>query len=428
MSLLRIIVLACILAGHAARAETLDDHAPWWEAFDHPGLSAVIAQGLDAHPDPVSTTARLQAAREGIREARSAGRPSGSVTAGYRMGREKSLKTAGLEEDIDSLAASARLSWELDVFRRVASGVDAATAREGMRLADVQAVQLALSMDIATAFFELAFQEEQCALMSESVADACAILERAERRAAAGLESATVVNEARALQQQMEHRWMDADIARKQTLIRFRSLVGDRDPAAMPDALSAFVLPAAPDLHDAERHLRRPDVVRAHQAWLALQGDARQAARSRLPTLALVVSAAGEGDDANPNDWEAWAGPVISVPFWKPKRAAKARSARAEAEAAERDLESVSLRAVQEIDSAWTRRKDAESMIFHMEERWKSVRAVAESLERKRSAGLVQDSEWRQSRMRMNEAAVARARWQAAGLHAHLALLNALGG
>jgi outer membrane protein TolC len=414
----------------AAELPALRNHpGDWWTAFHHPGFTAVIEQGLDENPDPAAAAALLLAAQQNVRAAASERRPVAGIHAAYRWGRERSIMTGGVEDDIDPLTASARLSWELDVSRRVASSVRAAESRADIRRADVAAVRLALSIEIARTFIDLAFREEQVALLMDAAHNAKAVLDRAERRRNVGLDNPAAVEEERALYQQAEHSLMEAQIERAQQAANLRSLLGGSDPVAGAAPLDSFTLPAPPDLTRPHLHLSRPDVVRAHRALLAAQGDADAASRRRLPSLSLVVSAAGEGEDVGRSDtWEVWAGPTVSIPLWEPRRGAGAHAARADARAAEAAFVSVSLQAVREIDAAWTERERAAAMIAHMDNRYRALRIVEKSTARKRSAGLIQAEEHQKRKIARDAAAIARARWIAAGLQSHIALIGAVGG
>lgn len=401
----------------------------WWSSLDHPGLNRAIEQGLDANPDPVAAMARIRAAEADVRAAGASRLPSASGRVGYRWGREKSMDTGGIEDEIDPLVASGSLAWELDVFGRVGADVASAEARTGMRVADAAAIRLALALDIARTYIELARHNEEVSWLTVRLEAAAALHQQSRRRTESGLEAPTVADEMHAIQQQAAHRLMQAEIDRDQIMARLRNLLGGHPPEILPEGLSAFTLPAPPDLSQTNLHLLRPDVVRAHQKLLAATGDREAARRQRLPTLSLVVSAAGEGQDTGGmENWSAWAGPVVSIPLWEPELGARSRAASARSEAAEAEWISVSLRAIQEIDTAWVQRRNARDMIEHMEERYNALRRIAASAGRKREAGLIRDAEHQRAIIDMTAAVIDRIQWQAAGLRAHIDLLAALGG
>ncbi len=401
----------------------------WWHAFGHAGLTAAIEQGLADHPDPVAALARIRAAEAGVETATAGRRPMAMADAAYRAGRERSMMTGGRAGDINPLMASARLSWELDVFGRVGAAVDAAQSMAAMWTADADGIRLALSLDIAEAYVELARIADDMNWLDRDLDDKRALRDRAARRVEAGLDDPSGLRSALAAVQEAEHHRMEAEAMYEKAVARLQSLLGGPMPTNLPDALDGFTLPPMPDLTSTNLHLARPDIVAAYQSWQAARGEARSAARDRLPSLALVASAAAEGDDpSDPEEWSAWAGPVLTIPLWEPKRGSHAREAAAGAGVAGAAFESASLRAVREIAAARADRARSDAMIEHMKERELLLAAEEESAQRKRDAGLVQDAELRHARIARAAAARDASAWTHAALRAHLTLISALGG
>lgn len=401
----------------------------WWLAFGHDGLTAAIEQGLAENPDPVGALARIRAAEAMTDAERSERRPMAMADAAYRWGREKSDMTDGMTDDIAPVMASARLSWELDLFGRTGAAVEAAEAETAMRVADAAAVRLALSLEIARAYLEVAALAEDAAWLERMLTDARALRDRAARRVQAGLDDPATQRRAEAEAQMLEHEHMEAEAMRERATAMLRSLLGGTLPATLPGALAGFTLPPLPDPAQTNLFLARPDVVAAYHAWQAAEGESRRAGRDRLPSLALVASAAGEGEGStDPERWEAWAGPMLTVPLWEPRRGSRARGAAADADEAGAMFEAASLRAMQEIDMARADRSRTEAMIGHMEERTRWFAAEEASTARERDAGLVPDAEWRMARLDHAAAARLRSAWIAAGLNQHVTLVGALGG
>jgi multidrug efflux system outer membrane protein len=317
----------------------------------------------------------------------------------------------------------------MDVLGKVSAGIDAATARAAQSEADLAGVRLLLSLEIARAYVDVARLNEQAELNRGEVDDARTIFRRAERRTEAGLEPDASRALALATWQQAEHRLMQTEIERDRARARLTSLIGGTPLEEEPTTLTRFTLPPQPGLIREDRLLARPDVVKAHLAWLEARSEATLSERTRLPSLSLVVAAAGDGETANdPESWLAWAGPVVSFPIWNPGLEAESDRARSREAAAEAALRAVSLRAVEEIDRAWADRTRSEDMIGHMRTRREALESVADIETRKRAAGLVQEDDLRRARLNAAEAARAELTWRAAALRAHLALTAALGG
>jgi outer membrane protein TolC len=286
-----------------------------------------------------------------------------------------------------------------------------------------------LSLEIARAYVDVARLNEQQKWNSREAEDARTICRRAERRADAGLEPDNARDLALAAWQEAEHVRMQAETDLDRARAGLSSLIGGASLEEEPTSLADFTLPPPPGLADEERMLGRPDVVKAHLAWLEARGEAKSSSRAQWPSLSFVVSAAGDGEDAgDPESWSAWAGPVVSLPLWNPGLKAKTRQTRTREEAAEAELRAVSLRAVEEIDRAWADRTRSEAMIEHMRARHEALSSVVETESRKRAAGLIQDDVLRRAQLNAARAARGELEWRAAALHAHLALIAALGG
>ncbi len=401
----------------------------WWEAFQHPGLNAAIEQGLAAHPDAAVALARVQAADADARAVAAGRLPRASIDAGFRSGREQSMNTGGVEDDIDPLFGSARLSWELDLFGKIGPGVDAARATAAMTEAEWEGTQLLLSLDIARAYVELAYQNEAVVALREAVDARAALHRRSGNRVTAGLDAPETSDAALAAWQHAEHQLMASETARDRTAIRLRSLLGGVDPQTPPGTLNLFTLPAPPDLAATNYVVGRPDVVAAYQALRAAEGQTISARRQNRPSLSLVVQAAGEGEDAGDIErWSAWAGPVLSVPLWRPEVDRRAEAADSRAEAQRAKWQAVSLRATEEIDRAWAERSRAEAMMVHADEILNARTRSSSITTRKREAGLIQDSEQQLARIDQITASLNHARTTADALFSHINLTGAIGG
>ena len=401
----------------------------WWEAFQHPGLNAAIEQGLAAHPDAAAALARVQAADADARAVAAGRLPRASIDAGFRSGREQSMNTGGVEDDIDPLFGSARLSWELDLFGKIGPGVDAARATAAMTEAEWEGTQLLLSLDIARAYVELAYQNEAVVALKASVNARAALHRRSGNRVAAGLDAPETADAALAAWQHAEHQLMAAETARDRTAIRLRSLLGGVDPQTPPGTLNLFTLPAPPDLAATNYVVGRPDVVAAYQALRAAEGQTISARRQNRPSLSLVVQAAGEGEEVGDIErWSAWAGPVLSVPLWRPEVDRRAEAADSRAEAQRAKWQAVSLRATEEIDRAWAERSRAEAMMVHADEILNARTRSSSITNRKREAGLIQDSEQQLARIDQITASLNHARTTADALFSHINLTGAIGG
>ncbi|NWB29105.1 efflux transporter outer membrane subunit [Pseudomonas gingeri] len=131
----------------------------WWRVFDDTALNQLESQALDANQNLAAAAARLKEARALNQSARSALFPT--LDAGFGPTREKVSPASQFQSDSGQGAsqtmwrAQAGVSYEVDMFGRVASTVDAADADAQRSEALFHSVLLALQADVAQNYFAL---------------------------------------------------------------------------------------------------------------------------------------------------------------------------------------------------------------------------------------------------------------------------------
>jgi len=131
----------------------------WWKIFGDDSLNALEDRAQQANFDLKAAAARLGQARALTRDARSAYLPQ--VDAGLGATRQRpSPASQGLAADADTrpstlYRAQLGVSYEVDLFGRVASNVDAATADAQRSEALFHSVLLALQADVAQQYFQM---------------------------------------------------------------------------------------------------------------------------------------------------------------------------------------------------------------------------------------------------------------------------------
>ncbi len=112
----------------------------YWRLLDDPLLDEFIAQAREQNLDIELAIAQLRAADAGLREARAGRLPS--VTGGGSTGRE----FGDLANDDMFFSLDASFNWELDLFGRISSAIDASEAdlvAAGFNLADLERIIIA---------------------------------------------------------------------------------------------------------------------------------------------------------------------------------------------------------------------------------------------------------------------------------------------
>ena len=139
------------------QAQPADDLARgrWWAIFRDPALDSLETQAMKANQDLQAAAARVKQARAMRRGARAGRFPE--LTAGLGASRQRASEAAGDAAGAGGTAtlwrAQAGLSYEVDLFGRVASEVDAAGADTQRARALYQSVLLALQADVAQSYF-----------------------------------------------------------------------------------------------------------------------------------------------------------------------------------------------------------------------------------------------------------------------------------
>jgi NodT family efflux transporter outer membrane factor (OMF) lipoprotein len=267
----------------------------WWLLFGDPVLDALEAESLRESPDALTAGARDMEARATRAARRAATFPSGSITG--NASRQKAYAIGAPSNDLnptggitDSATGDFNVSWELDLFGRLATARRLADADAAEARFNVEGTRASLAAQVAEAYFQvrgLAIQLEDARQTARIRDD---LLTVARRRADAGAGPPDDVDRAAGQLAQAEAQADDLaaqrDAARRDLLI----LVG-RDLAAVDDPLAERTLPevpASPAAIPADLLVRRPDVREAEYRLRAELGSARLAHLAIFPTITLL--------------------------------------------------------------------------------------------------------------------------------------------
>lgn len=163
----------------------------YWQLLDDPLLNRFVASAQAQNLDIAQAAAQLRAAQAGLREARAARLPtvnsSGSV----------SRDVGDFAQDELQFTAGTDFNWEVDLFGRISSAIDASAAdlrAAGFNAADLQRVVVA---SVATQTINARSIAAQLDIARESLANQDDNLQIAQWRNQAGLASSLDVEQAR---------------------------------------------------------------------------------------------------------------------------------------------------------------------------------------------------------------------------------------
>lgn len=183
----------------APLAAPADRPTGWWQPLGDPVLAGLIDAGLQGNLDIEQAHARIRRS-QALLAAAAAQRPSGSLGLGARSAQASEAEAPGLaraQRRSDSTQAALEFSWEVDLFGRLDKQAGAAAHRVRASEAQLRGVRLAVSAEIANAYFALVAAREQLELARTVAANRQQTLALVRARAGAGL--AAPIDDVRAL-------------------------------------------------------------------------------------------------------------------------------------------------------------------------------------------------------------------------------------
>jgi len=306
------------------RAEPADALArgEWWTVFGDPVLDELQAQAGRANPTLQAGLARLAQARAAAGAAESQRLPQ--IEAGVGATRLRaSPASLGLPADADVAPralwrAQTFASYEIDLFGRVASSIEAAQADHDQAAGLFRSLLLAIQADVAQNYLALRGLDAESALLGETVKLREQALALVERRFAAG--EIAELDVARAKTELAVTRSEAVALARRRAELEhaLAALTGNV-PArlslpAQPLAFQPVSIPAGVPSQLLER---RPDIAAAERAMAAANariGVARAAWFPRLTLTGLLGLEAADFGDLARGASRSWAlGPLAGT-------------------------------------------------------------------------------------------------------------------
>lgn len=288
----RTVDLAVPSAFQAVAAEETGEYADtnWVESFGSPTLTALVNEALAHNRDLRAASARVAQARARARVAGADLWPQigleGQATQtrqGLRSGAERETEyTAGLG-----------VTWEADLWGRLASQQRSAALTAEGAAADYAAARLSLAGQVAESWFGLIVAQQQLELAQATVETYARSEQIVRERHQAGLASDLDLSLAISNRQSAEALARQRDQQMRESRRRLEVLLG-RYPAA--ELASGDVLPALPARPaagvPADVLARRPDLQAEFSRLMSSRFNTAAARRALLPRLTLTGSVA----------------------------------------------------------------------------------------------------------------------------------------
>jgi outer membrane protein, multidrug efflux system len=309
---------------HAATTQAPALRSAWWEIFGDKELDTLEVRALASNQDLVAAVARIEQSRSTARQTASNFYPQLQGSASFTRARTNLL---GQGTTGNTYSVPFDLSYEVDLWGKIRRSFESATAQVQVSQAEAQFVQLALTSDVATSYFQIRTLDSQAALLRRTVQLRQETVETLQQRFKAGTIAEIDLSRA-----QTDLATAQADLAavqreRAQTQNTLAVLCGAAasDFAVAEKSLSTTA-PEIPAGLPSELLQRRPDVAGAEQTLVARNAEIGVAIAGYFPSVSLTASGGTMSIDAKSvfnASSGVWAfGPSVTVPLFTGGRTA----------------------------------------------------------------------------------------------------------
>lgn len=268
---------------------------PWWTIFGDPRLDSLEARVDISNQTVKKAVSQLEQARAMVKYQRSGFFPT--VTAGADVQRARLYSknvvghsTAG--ETLPDYSAGAAASWEPDLFGRVDDAVVGARDTAQASQADLEAVRLSVTSDLAIDYFHLRALDVQKKLLDDTVTAYTAALKIVDQQLKDGAVDVSAVAAAKTQLESTRTQDTDIDVQRSQLEHAIATLIGvPASSFSLAPSLKPIQVPDIPTGVPSQLLERRPDIAAAERRVAAANAQIGAAHAAYYPDLLLSASA-----------------------------------------------------------------------------------------------------------------------------------------
>lgn len=339
----------------------------WWTSFNDPVLDERVDRALRENFTLAAAWERLRQADAIARRARS----DRSISLDGTAGVERTERDDGAD-DATQFSLGLEASYEVDLWGRIGSAIEAERLRAFASEADYKAAALTLSGEVATNWYTLVVARLQVQLIRSQLETNEKVLEVLERRFAVGQSGSADVLRQRQLVESTREQIMIAEslvevLGHQQAILEGRA---PQQEFVYPESSLPRVPPPPSTGLPAGLLRRRPDVIGAMYTLRAADEDVAVAVADTYPRIDLSasISTAAENPSALFSDWIANIAADAVMPILDGgERAAEVERARAEREELLADYAQTVLDAFGEVEIALTREREQARRLASLE-------------------------------------------------------------
>lgn len=274
----------------------------WWRSFEDPGLDEAVTTAFQDNLGLRQAWARLSQAQASAEVSGSFLYPEVNIDAG--ASRAKTVfDLTGQNFFNNRYSVGLGLSWELDLWRKIANRAEAATLRAIASRDDAENTALLISGSVTDTWFAVQAQASLLALVESQIDSSRTLLELTELRYGRGIGTALQV-----LQQRLQVESVEAEVpdirSRLQTSRNELAVLLGVPPQMLDDTgvipgVTLPELPPAPELPSPRSLLeRRPDLRSAFARVAAADREVAASIAELLPTVRISASGGFQSDTA----------------------------------------------------------------------------------------------------------------------------------
>jgi NodT family efflux transporter outer membrane factor (OMF) lipoprotein len=273
-----------------------DEVAAWLAGFNNGDIKNLVLTALDGNNDLKATAARVDQARAQARIEGAPGKPRIDLAPAFEQG------DAGRNAKSQTITGSLwllpfNLSWEVDVWGRIADTQQAALLEADAVKADLHGAMLSLAARTAQSCFQLAEARQRVEVIQASIDERSELVKLLQGRFNLGLAQGLDLSLARTDLSDARAELNDAGNRIQQAQRRLEVLLGRYPSGGIDHCMRLPELPTAlPAGLPSELLTRRPDVTAAFVRLRSRDQRLNSARKALLPRVTLASSGGSLGN------------------------------------------------------------------------------------------------------------------------------------
>lgn len=259
----------------------------WWRGFGSTSLEALVQEALLGSSDLRIAAERVRQADIALQSAGTAQLPGVSASAGSSGAHREGSGTS------KSTSLSLSVSYEVDLWGRIAADIDAARAQADATRLDMETARITLTASVATTYFQLLAQRERMEIARHSLATAERVLKVVQSKARNGVATPLEVSQQTTTVLQQRTALVPLQEQQRQTATALALLLGRTAVsfhAGDGETLQQMRIPVAEPGLPSQLLARRPDLKAAEARLAGADADVAAARAALLPSFSLSAS------------------------------------------------------------------------------------------------------------------------------------------